>query len=152
MQTLFLFHLRHNIALEGDLFLAELELSSFLSSPLSPIEDLPSAISTYFPQSCKPDTDDLTQISRRGKIKAFLGAGNLDHLPDLIKRLSFVQRIYCLTVNSAENLSHLHSVEASVGPVITISPAGDHILVEAVPHYAIFEFSDVVARKSKDPS
>jgi DNA modification methylase len=152
-QAAFIFKLRHNIALEGDLALALMEIEAFLPAVqyVQSYED----ILAGFPVLGKIEGLGAVAAFVRPSGKQFFIAGGrvdylVDHLSIFIRRLSFVQDIYCIVPNAAA--SALNDLENEVGPVIEVKANGDHLIVHAVPHYALIELSETVAKRAKDPA
>jgi DNA modification methylase len=144
----FVFKLRQNIVLEGDLVLAKMELDAFLSDASQDIADI-AAVAQRIPQLAKLHKfGALDSYVRQNGTQAYVASGPLALLPDLIRCVSFVQRIYCVTRDTEEARRLLIKIETALGPVIVYHADGDFLVVQAVPHYALFEFSDVVARHS----
>jgi DNA modification methylase len=144
----FVFKLRQNIVLEGDLVLAKMELDAFLPDALQDIADI-AAVAQRIPQLAELHKfGALDSYVRQNGTQAYVTSGPLALLPDLIRCVSFIQRIYCVTRDTAEARRLLIEIENALGPVIVYHADGDFIVVQAVPHYALSEFSDVVARHS----
>jgi DNA modification methylase len=140
----YLLKLRRNIALEGDLLLARLELEALLGAPLHPVDDL-AALPTEFPDT---PTQSLTLHARPEGVQAFRAEAPLDRLPGLIRRASFVQRIICAADSTPGAAEFVERVRRSHGPVIEVYQSGGRLTVEAVPHYALCELADVIARRA----
>jgi DNA modification methylase len=145
----FVFKLRQNIALEGDLLLARMELEAFLSSPVQEIARIESVTRQLEPLADLSGFGKLDSHIRQNGIQAYVGCGPLELLPKLVRCVSFVQRIYCVTQDTDQTCGLLNEIERTLGPVITYQADGSRLVIQAVPHYALFEFSDVVARRSK---
>lgn len=150
-QVHYIFKLRGNIALEGDLALARMELESFFPDG---VEDVRRAavLDQEFPQLAGlKGLAALDAFVRADGIQALRASGVLSLLPDLIRCLSFVQRIYCLSRKASSVQAWLTALEPGLRAVTAYQARGDDAVVQAVPHYALFEFSDVVARRSSGP-
>ncbi len=145
----FIFKLRQNIVLEGDLVLAKMELDAFLPDDVvQGIADI-AAVAQRVPQLTELlKFGALDSYVRQDGTQAYAANGPLTLLPDLIRCVSFIQRIYCVTRDTEEARRLLVEMENALGPVIVHHADGDSIVAQAVPHYALFEFSDVVARHS----
>ncbi len=147
-QVDFVFKLRQNIALEGDLALAKMELGAFLPNTVQDVADI-LTVAQRIPQLAGLHKfGALDSYVRQNGTQAYIANGPLTLLPDLIRRISFIQRIYCVTADTDETRRLLSDIENTLGPVIAYHSYGGLIVVQAVPHYALFEFSDVVARRS----
>lgn len=130
--TNFLFKLRSNITMDGDLQLARLELESFLNA----VDDMLTLTSVDFPS--------IHQYVREGQ-QGYSSKADIDLLPLLVKRLTFVQRIYV----TASDTAQVHEVLSEVSAVTTYRKQDDLLYIEAIPHYALFEFAEVIARKAR---
>lgn len=143
------FKLRSNILLEDDLLLARMELSAFLPSVL----DVPSleTVTLGIPVLGQlTGFASSTAYTRRTGQQGYRAEAPLAILPELIRCLSFVQQIYCLTANTPEARQFVREIEAARGAVVTTHADGGHLLIYALPHYALFELSEVVVRRSKN--
>lgn len=147
-QVSFVFKLRQNIDLEGDLALAKMELEAFLPGPVQGVADI-AALAQRIPQLAElRKLEALDSYVRQNGTQFYVGNGPLVILPDLIRCVSFIQRIYCVTRDTEEARRLIDKIENALGPVIAYHIDGDYIVVQVIPHYALFEFSDVVARRS----
>jgi DNA modification methylase len=147
-QVNFVFKLRQNIDLEGDLALAKMELEAFLLGAVQGVADI-AAVAQRIPQLAElRKFGALDSYVRQNGTQFYIGNGSLAVLPDLIRCVSFIQRIYCVIRDAEEARRSLIEIENALGPVIAYHTDGDLIVIQAVPHYALFEFSDVVARRS----
>lgn len=144
----FVFQLRRNIVIEGDRQLAELELGAFLSGELVGLDDLTTAPVELPMLQTLPGFGTLGSHSRPKGRQGYAAAGPLSLLPELIRRLSFIQRLYCVTADTEVARRLLATVEERLGPVLTWQGEGGQLVIQAVPHYAVIELSDVVARQS----
>lgn len=130
--TLIWFKLRRNITMDGDLQLARLELETFLGD-VTDIADLGS-----------PDFPTMSQYVRDGQ-SGYSAEGDLALLPLLIRRLTFIQRIYVISDDTPQTRELLAQESAVIGYRIH----DDKLYIEAIPHYALFEFAEVIARKAR---
>jgi hypothetical protein len=149
-QATFLFKLRQNIALEGDLALARMELEAFLPERVRTVTQLSEMI-PYLPQL--GDLQGLAAVTscvRSNGVQGMVAEGPLVLLPDLIHRLSFIQRIYCLTADSPPVRRWLAALGGTVGRVMAVHPAREMLLIQAIPHYALCELAGVVMRRAPD--
>jgi DNA modification methylase len=147
----YLFKLRGNIALDGDLALARMELTSFFPDGVDEVGRA-AELAREFPQLAGlKGFSALDSYVRAEGTQALRARGPLPLLPDLIRRLSFVQRVYCLTRSASATQDWLARLEPGIQAVTAYQACGDDALVQAVPHYALFELSDVVARRSSGP-
>jgi DNA modification methylase len=92
----------------------------------------------------------LDSYARQNGTQAYMASGPFALLPELIRRVSFIQRIYCVTHLTDEARKLLGDIESALGPIAAHYTDGDALVVQAVPHYALFEFSDVAARRSNN--
>ena len=145
----YLFQLRQNISLDGDLSLARLEVEVLLPGRVEELGEIARALSRF---PALRAAGDLAAHSRLQGTQAFCAQGAPKRLLALIRRLSFVQRIYSVTPFSEEALAWLAAAEEQVGPVIAWQRVGDELVVQAVPHNALLELSDVVVRKAAGPA
>ncbi len=136
--------LRCNIALESDLLLARMELESFLPDKLRDVVDIRVAFADLPAQFSPP-----VYVRPAGQ-QAYSTTAPLSVLPELVRRASFIQRIYCLTSDTPQTHHWLHEIENKLGPVFAYHAEEKHLVIEAVPHYALFELSDVISRRSKN--
>ena len=145
----YLFQLRQNISLDGDLHLARIELEALLPGRVAALEKIDRAPSRF---PALRAAGDLAAHARPQGTQAFCAQGPLERLLVLIRRLSFVQRIYGVIPYSEDMLAWLAAVEQQVGPVISWQRVGDELVIQALPHNALLELSDVVVRKAADPA
>jgi len=140
----YILKLRRNIALEGDLLLARLELEALLGVPLHPVAAL-AALQPDFPGI---PAESLAAHARPEGVQALRAEAPLDRLPGLVRRASFVQRVICLADPTPGAVEYVEQARRLCGPVIEAYQAGGRLIVEALPHYALFELADVVARRA----
>jgi DNA modification methylase len=147
----YIFKLRGNIALDGDLALARMELESFFPGGVAEVRRA-ATLTREFPQLAGlRGLVALDSFVRTEGAQAFRARGPLSLLPDLIRRLAFVQRIYCLTRKAPATGAWLATLAPGLKAVTACQSHGDDAVVQAIPHYALFELSDVVARRSSGP-
>ncbi len=151
-QAFFIFKLRRNIALEGDLLLARMELEAFFRGCMQDATDVKTIMRTIPELSSLHGFGALDSHVRPSGKQAYTAYGPLGLLPVLIRRVSFIQRIYCLTQASENAYSLLSECSSSAGPVIDSTTIEDCFVIQAIPHYAIIEISDVITRHSRDAS
>jgi len=75
---------------------------------------------------------------------------HISHLPELIRRVSFVQAIYCVTDNTLCSQDLIRQLENRVGQVVRAVECGKQFVILALPHYALLELSEIVVRQSSD--
>ncbi len=151
-QAVFVFKLRRNIALEGDLLLAKMELEAFFGERVQDATDV-KAIAHTIPQlNGLRGFGALDSHVRPNGKQVYTAYGPLGLLPVLIRRVSFIQRIYCLTQASENANSLLFECSNIVGPVIGYTLSEDCFIIQAIPHYTIIEISDIIAKHSRDIS
>ena len=144
----FVFQLRRNIVIEGDRQLAELELSAFLPGELVGLDDLTTAATETPALWALHGFGTLGSHSRPKGRQGYVASGPLSLLPELIRRLSFIQRLYCISDDTEAARELLAVTEQRLGPVFTWQTQGGQLVIQAVPHYAVIELSEVVARQS----
>lgn len=147
----FIFKLRHNICLEGDVTLAEMELNAFLpKSKLKAIQNLQDIIAD------RPILANLQGLTALGVYvrdigtQGYIAQGSLELFPTLVKYLSFVQNIYCITQNSKQAFLYIQDCKQQLGSVFDYKVIGDELIIYGVSHYALIELSDVIARRAKN--
>ena len=149
--AVYIFKLRSNIVLEGDATLAKMELRAFLPNELQNVTDL-KALGHRHPQLASlQGISDLGAYTRGGGTQGYITEAPLELLLDLVKRVSFIQHIYCLTENTDHAKRILNNFEDSAGPVIVHSASIDTITIQAVPHCALLELSDTTVKHSTGP-
>jgi len=144
----FVFQLRRNIVIEGDLQLAELELSAFLPGDVVGLDELAVAGTDIPLLRILPGFGTLGSHGRAKGRQGYASSGLLTLLPELIRRLTFIQRLYCLTDDTESARQLLAAIEQTLGPVVSWRTDDDQLLIQAIPHYALIELSEVVARQS----
>jgi hypothetical protein len=149
----FIFKLRNNISLEGDVKLAEMEIQSFLPNILiKPITAFEALINQEASLSNFKELTALNSYARRSGLYGYIAIGNFDLLPVLIRRLSFVQNIYCLVDYHEKSYSFLSYCERILGEVLHYEIVEERLIICAIPHFTLIELSDVVARRAKNAS
>jgi hypothetical protein len=146
--ALFILKLRKNIALEGDLSLAKLELQAFFPDADLHATDV-ETISKNVPQiNALHGFSALASHVRPNGKQAYTAHGPLSLFPLLICRISFIQRIYCLIEDSEDIRWMLKQHMNSLGAVITYHTQENYLVIQAIPHYTLIEISDVIASHS----
>lgn len=149
--TEFIFKLRHNISLEGDVMLAEMELQAFLpESSIEGIQKLQDILKEELGFGKLQGLIALDTYTREVGLQGYRAKGSLEILPNLIKYISFVQNIYCIVQKSDQAQAFIHNCQEKLGGVIEYQLEGNLLIIYAVPHYALIEISDVVARRAKN--
>jgi DNA modification methylase len=144
----FVFQLRRNIVIEGDCQLAELELGAFLPGELVALDDLTTAAAESPALRALHGFGTLGRHSRPQGRQGYVATGPLSLLPELIRRLSFIQRLYCVTDETEAARQLVIATAERLGPVIAWQAEVGRLVIQAVPHYAVIELSEVVARQS----
>ena len=147
--AIFVFKLRQNIALEGDLLLAKMELDSFFIDEVQDLIDIKAIIQNVPELSEIKGFVRLEAYVRQNGKQAYVASGLMSLLPHLIRRVSFIQRIYCVTQFSEIAKAFLSDIVDKLGSIVTFHVIGNKIIIQAVPHYALIELSKVVANHSK---
>jgi hypothetical protein len=143
-----LLKLRHNIDLEGDVTLAKMEIEALVGQPPKPLEEISRCAIFETAEKVFGGPGAASQFLRDDGIKAYeLEASTLD-LERLIKRSSFLQNIYFRLPKSGNGHEIVEGLERSCGDVLHWMDDGEHLVVNAVPHYALIELSDPVARRA----
>ena len=147
---MYILTLRRNIALEGDLDLARMELEAFFPGNVQPLTE----VAGYLTESGAPGAEDIPRgaaaYARPRGQQGFTASGPLGLLPTLVRRLSFIQAISCVASDTPANRAHLADWAGALGPVVTFSAREGRLIIHAIPHYALIELSDVVARHAAD--
>ncbi len=124
--------------------LAQLELEAFIPGRVRPVPQI-AALENDWPSF--GGLAALDSFARPAGTQAFLGSGPLALLPELICRLSFVQRICALTDDSPGIRAWLDQHTEQFGPLVGYRPAAGKLAIHALPHCALFELTDVAARR-----
>lgn len=148
----YVFTLRRNIALDGDVELARMELAAFLPGELAPLDDVAAYLAATLTLSTADTAITLSGYCRPRGQQGFAAMGPPSLLPILIRRLSFIQAIACATEDTPVNREQLAEWAGALGPVLDFTPRDGWLIIRAVPHYALIELSDVVARHAADVS
>lgn len=149
----YVFTLRRNIALEGDLDLARMELEAFLpGSPggIQPLDDVNDSLASLPSLSAADTPSPVSAYTRPRGQQGFAASGPLALLPALIRRLSFIQAISCIAGDTPANRALLAGLPGALGPVVEVIARDGWLIIHAVPHYALIELSDVAARHAGD--
>jgi DNA modification methylase len=149
----FIFKLRHNISLAGDVTLAEMELKAFL--PDSKLKAIPNLQDIITDEPILAGLKGLTALGayvREIGTQGYSCSASLQLFPSLVKYLSFVQNIYCVTQNTEPVLRDIQDWKEQLGSVFEYRIGEDYIIIYAVSHYALIEMSDVVSRRAKNPA
>jgi DNA modification methylase len=147
----FYFKLRQNIDLEGDILLARLELEALMSVQL---ENVPSMANLERLEPASANLKGLSKPSshcRTNGVQGFAAHASVTKLSRLIKCLSFIERIFCFTENDCVVVDYIDQVQRNCGNVLRYYQKGGTLLIEAIPHFAIFEFSQTPLMRSKTP-
>lgn len=142
--------LRRNIALDGDVDLAHMELAAFFPSRIQPLDDIAAALALIPPPVATEGSLASGAYARPHGQQGFSASGPLALLPTLIHRLSFIQCVYCIADDNPDTRAQLAALPGALGPVFDVAALGDRLFIRAIPHYALIELSDVVARHSAD--
>lgn len=149
-EATFVFKLRRNIALEGDLLLAKLELEAFMPGPVDIVAHIHDVLQDVPQLADLPGFGALDVLARPDGKQGYKASGPSALLPELIRCLSFVQRIYCITKDTELARSLIFESQEKLGPVLRFCADADQLVLQAIPHYTIIEISDVVADQSSD--
>lgn len=143
-----LLKLRHNIDLEGDVTLAEMEIESLIQGDARPVKDFSdlTIASDCASQLNGPGRPD--EFVRDSGVLGYVATVTGEELAALIERSSFVQNIYFTLPVGSDEQSFLNSLRDRVGPVVHDVQGPESVVVNAVPHYALIELSDPVARRA----
>lgn len=147
----FYFKLRQNIDIEGDILLARLELKALMSVQLESVANMANL------ERLEPSSVSLEGLSkpsshcRSNGVQGFAAHAPVNKLSRLIKCLSFIERIYCFTENDCLVVAYLNQVQGNCGNVLRYYERGGLLLIEAIPHFTIFELSQTPLMRSKTP-
>lgn len=148
--TQFIFKLRHNISLDGDVILAEMELKSFLpEASIEKIEKLKELTKENSGLAKLQGLIALDSHTRDAGLQGYRTNTSLENLPILIQSISFVQHIYCIVQDSEKARLFIHNCQHQLGSVLEYQLEGSRLIIYALTHYALLEISDVVARRAK---
>lgn len=150
-ETIFIFKLRRNIQLEGDVTLAKMELEAFIPGGVSAVNDIKKLAVTIPALQVFSGLTAIESHVRNNGLQAYMAHHQPLHLlRRLIFRLSFVQAIYGITQATEQTQRFLDELEQAAGPVIISHRSGHKLVIHAVPHYTVIELSEVVARRSEN--
>jgi hypothetical protein len=149
----FIFKLRNNISLEGDVKLAEMEIQAFLPDVrMQPIIDFEALVNQGAPLANFKGLTALTSHTRKSGLHGYMAFGDFNLLSVLICKLSFVQNIYCVVDYCEQSYSSLRYCEHLLGEVIHDEIVEKKLIICAIPHFALIELSEIVARRAKNTS
>ncbi|AEG14392.1 DNA methylase N-4/N-6 domain protein [Desulfofundulus kuznetsovii DSM 6115] len=151
MKARYLFKLRKNIVLEGDLVLAKRELSALLGYEPDAVANVTSWLEQFPAFVTVKGLASVTSNIRNNGLQAYTVNSNIQLLPTLVKKLSFIQDIYCLIEESHESEFFVQEITEQIKPVINVYRFDGHILIHAVPLYALYEMAEVIVKKSSNP-
>ncbi|MEE8385404.1 MAG: hypothetical protein V3S01_05775, partial [Dehalococcoidia bacterium] len=147
-QATYVFKLRRNIALEGDLALARIELDALIPGVGRDTHNIVDLVRDMPQLGRLRGLAAVDSNTRPSGAQAVILQGPLTLLPGLIRRLSFVQRIYCMVPDAAATRAWLSELDHGIKAVSSHQVEQDSLVIQAIPHYALIEISDVVARRS----
>lgn len=140
--TLF-FKLRNNIALDGDLELAEREIRELMQCDVAPTRA--EQLHLWFHKGWILPKD--TALCREGVV-GYLCETEQVSLQRLFWRLSFCEQIFGVVSDDASARGVLEQIPA---PFLRIRKHSDCLLFMFIPFSAMAEWSDVVARRARSP-
>lgn len=146
----FIFTLRRNIALEGDVDLARMELAAFFAGGVQPLADVTGALAAFPDHSATSGALAPGAYARPHGQQGFRANGSLALLATLVRRLSFMQTIHCAAEDTSGARALLAELADALGPVLDCTARDGSLFVRAISHYALIELSDVVARHASD--
>jgi len=150
MEALFIFKLRGNIDLEGDLVLAEKELTSLLGEArLAPVQELTSLASKSQVLANLEGPIAIGAHVRQVGVQGYSCSANIQNLQFLVERLTFVQAIYCIQAATEASERFAEKVTGDLSPLCGYIHSGGSVVIFAVPLYAFIELADVTVRRSK---
>ena len=147
----FYFKLKQNIDIEDDILLARLELEALMSVQA---ESVPSMANLERLEPSSADLEGLSKPSshcRPNGVQGFAAHAPVTKLSRLIKCLSFIERIYCFTENACFVVDYINQIQRSCGNILRYYERGGVLLIEAIPHFTIFEFSQTSLMRAKTP-
>ncbi|MCS7301050.1 MAG: DNA methyltransferase [Fimbriimonadales bacterium] len=140
--TLF-FKLRNNIALDGDLQLAERELRLLTRCVVAPVN---AAHLQKWLHEGKVLPKDVV-LHREGVVGYTCEADRVD-LERLFWRLSFCEQVFGVVPNDSQGQETIARIPA---PFLRLQRCNQHLLLMFVPFSAFAEWSDVIARRARSP-
>lgn len=147
----YIFKLRCNISLEGDATLARMELGAFLPNELKEVTNFNSVIQRYPQLMMIGGLGSPESQTRPEGTQGYITEAPVELLPDLVRRVSFIQDIYCLSENTDYLKCVLTNMRRDIGPVFVSWANSDTVAFHAIPHYAILELSDEAVKQSTGP-
>ena len=149
--AIYIFKLRSNIVLEGDATLAQMELRAFLPNEMRKVKDL-TALGHQYPQlTTIQGLGSLGSHTRQEGTQGYITQAPVELLLDLVKRVSFIQHIYCISENTDHVNRILKSFKDSAGSITVKSDDPDTITIQAVPHCALLELTNTAVKQSTGP-
>ncbi|GIW06557.1 MAG: hypothetical protein KatS3mg060_1362 [Dehalococcoidia bacterium] len=147
LRTTLLVTLRRNVAIEGDVMLARLELAALSGGRVADVADLSRARCQIGLTGNPP----LSASPRPAGQQGFLVETDVGVLSTLVRRLSFAQLVSWTMPDCSAAHEALRALGREVGPVLTVRPANGRLEVEAVPHACLIELAEPVTRKATTP-
>lgn len=141
----FVLKLRRNIALEGDLALAERELAAYFGRAAERVEEG----GALRHNGARPGGHLQDTETRQAGTRGYRADGPLALLGDLVRAGTFYTRIHAVTADTPEAREWLAVVGRDCGPVLAWEASGERLAIEAIPHNLLFELSGVVVRRAK---
>lgn len=148
-QALFVLKLRRNIALEGDLVLARMELEALTGCPMEDVRDMGELVALRPELRALHGLPALDACCRPDGQHGYLLRGPVTLLRTLIARASFLQAIYCVPARVARAGQLARQLTHELGPVVRMFSMEGVSLLYAVPHYLLLELSAVIARNAR---
>jgi len=143
-----LLKLRHNIDLEGDVTLAKMEIEALVDQPPQPLEEVSECAIFDAAEKVLEGPGTPSKFLRDDGVRAYVLEASELEAERLIKRSSFLQNIYFKLPKSGDGQEIVERLKQSCGDVLHRIEDDEHLIVNAVPHYALIELSDPVARRS----
>jgi methylase of polypeptide subunit release factors len=143
-----LLKLRHNIDLEGDLTLAEMEIEALCGRTPSPVDNYGKEVNQRWSifKNFSGAGSPLRYLRDEG-VQGYILEVEYEDVAILVKRTSFLQNIYFSLPNSGNSRSLIERLKKDCGDVINAREEDEEIIVNCVPHYCLIELSDPVARR-----
>ena len=149
--AVYVFKLRSNVALDGDVTLAQMELRAFMPHDLEEVAVLGDLIFRYPQLATIQGPGSLVSHTRKRGTQGYISEAPLELLPDLVKRLSFIQHIYCMAENTDFVNRTLQRLWYRTGSTSSSLTHPNGVIIQAIPHCAILELSDEAVKQSSNP-
>lgn len=147
VQAEMLLKLRSNIGIEGDVELARMELEAILGTKVRPVRSMGGHGAPW--SALRGPAAPPAHVRPTG-LQGFAAVAPLSALGEVIRRASFVQHAYARVPAGPRSEAAVSTVTGPLMPVLRRLQDETSLMLHGVPHYAICEFSDVIARRACD--